>query len=409
MSPNPVPFRKLRWGWPLALCLAAFTLTGLFPWSVSADGDAVFSFLEVGESAGPMGMGGAYTAMADDVHSLYWNPAGLGKLESQQLLFSYLSYVMDIKAGSFCYAGGGLGVGLTYLNYGPIPVDIGVDPAGTVFPTTTPYDLVLTVGYGGRLADWLWVGGSLKGMQESILGFTAQGVACDLGLQLEPHGLPMRWGISLKDLGQQTKAFRGERRRLPTRLTLGLAVPLFEEAVHISLDGEVASQRPGVGFALGAEYDWNGVLQARAGYRSAGEDLNTGSGQDAMNGLSLGLGARFWGCRLDYAFVPFNVLGAAHRVSLVLIWGTPTEAPPSAPAHAEVPARVPPPVPSGISLSPALAAKMKLTPTGSKPKAAPKAKSHKTKSKAKGQKTKSKPKKKSKTKKTKPEKKAPTE
>ncbi|MBI4778715.1 hypothetical protein HY792_07350, partial [Candidatus Desantisbacteria bacterium] len=37
--------------------------------------------------ARPLSMGGAFVAVADDIHSCYWNPAGMGNLQGTELTY----------------------------------------------------------------------------------------------------------------------------------------------------------------------------------------------------------------------------------------------------------------------------------------------------------------------------------
>ncbi len=54
---------------------------------VSEAGNAAFQWIEVG--ARPIGMNGAYTAVADDVNSVIYNVAGLGKLTRSEVSTIY--------------------------------------------------------------------------------------------------------------------------------------------------------------------------------------------------------------------------------------------------------------------------------------------------------------------------------
>ncbi|MBN1350065.1 hypothetical protein JXJ21_11690 [candidate division KSB1 bacterium] len=47
------------------------------------------SFLNIGFGARGLGMGGAYHAATDDVHSIVWNPAGLSAMKRSQMTFSF--------------------------------------------------------------------------------------------------------------------------------------------------------------------------------------------------------------------------------------------------------------------------------------------------------------------------------
>ena len=53
------------------------------------------AFLRVGVGARPLGMGGAFTAISNDVYGSYWNPAGLGQLNSVQLMGMYSLLTLD--------------------------------------------------------------------------------------------------------------------------------------------------------------------------------------------------------------------------------------------------------------------------------------------------------------------------
>ena len=70
-------------------------------------------------------MGGAYTAAADDVNSVMWNPAGLAKVPDMQITFMhsiwFASIFYDYLAAAYP-AGeiGTFGLGIVYVNSGPI-------------------------------------------------------------------------------------------------------------------------------------------------------------------------------------------------------------------------------------------------------------------------------------------------
>ncbi len=135
--------------------------------------------LTIYPGAKAIGMGGAFSAVADDPSTLWYNPAGLGAIKGGVLYlvhapwlrtlvttndsyFEFASLTSSTRIGTFS-------LGLTYLTVGEVQVQYGdVD-----YGTTTPYDLVLTLGYGRRLFSTvlgdLYVGGAAKALYSFLI------------------------------------------------------------------------------------------------------------------------------------------------------------------------------------------------------------------------------------------------
>ncbi len=135
--------------------------------------------LTIYPGAKAIGMGGAFSAVADDPSTLWYNPAGLGTLKGGILYlvhapwlrtlvttndsyFEFASLTSSTRIGTFSLA-------LTYLTVGEVQVVYGdVD-----YGTTTPYDLVLTLGYGNRFLSTpfgdLYLGGAAKALYSFLI------------------------------------------------------------------------------------------------------------------------------------------------------------------------------------------------------------------------------------------------
>src|SRR2546421_12565219 len=60
----------------------------------SSKGDIAASFLKLGVGARAIGLGEAYSALADDASALYWNPAALSEMSNpSSLALMHASYV----------------------------------------------------------------------------------------------------------------------------------------------------------------------------------------------------------------------------------------------------------------------------------------------------------------------------
>src|SRR5437762_897418 len=90
----------------------------------SSGGTSGGEALSIPVGARAIAMGEAYTAMADDVSSLYWNPAGIAILNQSEASFMYSQWLKDLTYNNASVAvpleNGGIGASLSYLSYGNI-------------------------------------------------------------------------------------------------------------------------------------------------------------------------------------------------------------------------------------------------------------------------------------------------
>ena len=75
--------------------------TSLFPQdfvsNVSKRGTVAAPFLSIGQGTRAMGMGSAFVAVADDPSALYWNPAGITKVQRAGFLVDHTEWIADLK------------------------------------------------------------------------------------------------------------------------------------------------------------------------------------------------------------------------------------------------------------------------------------------------------------------------
>ena len=75
------------------IALPILTLGGGF----SKVGTAAAQFLKIGVGARAMGLGGTFTAIANDVSTIYWNPAGITNLKTTSIGFTHTQWFADIS------------------------------------------------------------------------------------------------------------------------------------------------------------------------------------------------------------------------------------------------------------------------------------------------------------------------
>ena len=292
---------------PLAALLA---LTARFAGAVETA-----SFLNVGVGARGLGMGGAYTALADDADAIYWNPAGLAQVAKHEFQASDSELALNTREGFFSYAQtasiGTFAAGVTYLNEGALD---GRDAQG--HPTTgfSAADAAVA-GAFARKTDLVDLGASVKFIQSHIGSAQATTFGVDLGARKQLGHVVL--GAAIRNLGPGMK-FDSETDDLPMRLALGLA---YKCAGGHALTAEFtnAPRAGGVDVGFGGEYQAIKDVFLRAGYTTQ-TAIAGGSSFDAARGLTLGVGFRSSRWTIDYAAVPMGELGSTHRFTLGARW-----------------------------------------------------------------------------------------
>jgi len=176
------------------LLISGLLLFGLVPASQaqkSRAGTATANFLEIGFGSAGSAMGEAYVSVVEDLSAMYWNPAGLGYMDQSEVQFTIQPWFADIST-NFVGAAlvlprvGTLGLGITQVGYGDIPVT-NLDyqeGTGEIFSAN---EYAFAFSYSRRLAQWFAFGASAKYITTQIWHTSASAVAFDLGVKLNTH------------------------------------------------------------------------------------------------------------------------------------------------------------------------------------------------------------------------------
>ena len=310
-------------------------------------GTTAASFLEVGVGSRAIGMGGAFVAVANDVTTLYWNPAGLSRIATSEAVFERIEWLADIY---FNYLGatiplGSIGsIGL-FLNSMTIPGDkvrtvIYPDGTGEEFDASS---FAFGLSYARNLTDRFSIGFNCKYISERIWHEKAASFAVDVGTLYNTGIKGLRIGAAITNFGPDMKMdgsdliiFHdvdplklGNNERimgklmtdswpLPLNVQFGIAYDFFNtkysrftvavDAFHPINNTESIN--------AGCELALFKMIFMRAGFKSIGQ-------QDTEEGLTLGGGLRYklFGqsfIKLDYAYADFGRLENASRFTLRL-------------------------------------------------------------------------------------------
>lgn len=281
-------------------------------------GTSGFSFLKINISARAVGMGGAFTGLADDISSLYYNPAGIAGLDTRQMILGYHNYFFDIQSG-FAGITGRLsetetyGVHLSSLFYGNF---IETNELGQQTGEFGGSDLVLAFTVASSRSRYISFGLTGKFIYEKIQKFSATGVAVDIGAKYLSDRKRLSAGIMIQNLGIQLSSLGEEKDKLPLTIRAGLALRPKNVPILLATDLIMPMDNDLV-IAIGGEYFELKPMYARIGWNSFGSNFRVADSEDNWAGLSFGVGFDFSKYQVSYSYSPGAELGESHRVTLV--------------------------------------------------------------------------------------------
>ncbi len=318
----------------LASVLAAVSARGAGP------GTTAVPVLQVPMSARAAGMGTSFTAVANDASALFYNPAGLARLNAHELDFSFASGQGETSLQNIAYAGPtpftgvsgngytSVGANLLYSQSGKIEVNR-LNANGSLASSESlnaGSDLVLTAGYAERVgltpldlrdAEYQidhYLGASGKFIRSTIVTKSASAVAADLGYLAHSPEAGWSFGASALNIGGKIK-YGEEKEPLPSTLRGGFAWQGGAPSIHnviASLDGDYLTNEREWHANIGLEYFWVKTYGVRLGYQIHREEA----------GLTMGFGLRWKGrFLLDYAWGLGKILSDQHRITVSYRFG----------------------------------------------------------------------------------------
>jgi len=278
-----------------------------------------FDMLSAGVGARPLGMGGAFTAVADSSDSPFWNPAGLSSVNFNEITTTqtrlstdadhyYVSFVQPLGRGTLGISWIQVGTGGLTQTSATVDAYNEVTNLGVFSYFSNAY----LVSYGLNLTKKIAAGLTAKYLSSDmtqISGGQASGYSVTPGVLVKPSD-SLTLGLKVDELLNELKWGTGSVEKSPPVLRLGLAVrPILPRISGLfALDFSQVLRSGYVG-SVAAGYEWaREGLALRLGY--------------AESAITAGAGFQSGVAKIDYAYVQQRVLTQdnVHRISLSGRW-----------------------------------------------------------------------------------------
>lgn len=279
--------------------------------------------LNAGVGARALGMGSAFTAVADNADAPYWNPAGLGRIKQSQITAMETKLSTDADHYYVSYVspafGGTIGMSWIQIGTGSIAMTSSETDANNEVRNTgifSYFSNAYLLSYGRELNDRIAFGLTAKYLTSDmtqITGGQGYGYSVTPGLLIrlrkkdEKHPVGLDLGIKIDELINQQSWGTGTVEKAPPELRLGLALDTQDIGLFTADVSQILMSNYAAEASFGYEWSTDGI-SLRAGW-------NNGA-------LTAGAGFESGHARVDYAYVTQNSLSRdnVHRISMTGIW-----------------------------------------------------------------------------------------
>jgi hypothetical protein len=313
---------------------------------------AAAQFLQIGAGARSLGMGEAYTAVADGPDAVYWNPAGLSRMSRPEATYARtelpaglhhdflaVGVPSELLAGTFA-------LGVTRLSQDSLAL---VNASNQTQGSFSPHSEVFSLGYGHAFAandiastsrdyfrdNWnipradrpyenerepwtgeIAAGAAIKVIEENLGTRSASAFAVDGGGMFRPTDLhELIVAGAFRHIGSKL-TFISQQEALPGELAVSVAYDARTDDWRFLPALEIAAPYAGnvygkLGFEATKRISEGTTAAMRLGYTSVSTaDLGV------LSGVTAGVGLQVGKFSFDAAFQPMALLGESFRIGV---------------------------------------------------------------------------------------------
>src|SRR5689334_12315214 len=276
-------------------------------------------FLKISVGARGAGMGGAFVAVADDASAVFWNAAGIARIdpEKSQLSLNHANWPAELSFDQVGYVfhmkkiPGAFSVHARALTMQPMPVTTAFQPNGTG-ETFDAGMLAAGLTYARSFTDKFSAGLTVNTIHTGLADLSQQTFSVDLGTLYDVGAAGMKIGMAISNIGSQEKFIEREA-RIPSIFRVGTSATLMSNGSQKLVGSFEFSHPPDNSerVNVGGEYSFKKYLFLRGGYAFNYDAEGLGAGVGFHFPVSVAGMADF-----DYSYTDMLDLGAAHRFSL---------------------------------------------------------------------------------------------
>lgn len=277
--------------------------------------------LKIGVSARATGMGSAFTGVADDASSVFWNPGGLVNVVGNEVSLNHVVWAADTKLSTAIMAfnprsiPGTFAISVRSFWMDPQLVRTAYNPEGTgeTFDAgTTTFGL----SYARFFTDKFSAGFTLNYLHMGLAETAVNSGALDFGIMYRIGIKDLKLGMAIQNLGGKF-TFDERESKLPVLFKVGTSFnAMRNERQRLTVALEFQHPADNVERAnAGLEWGLNEMFFARAGYH-----INYDT-----DGLAFGFGAALktgesTKLQADYSAVDMDALGYVHRFTVSVVY-----------------------------------------------------------------------------------------
>ncbi len=270
------------------------------------------SYLFMGVGARALGLGGAFSAIADDATATYWNPAGLAAANPFQLSFMHAVLFLDTSFDFFAASVptksvGNFGAAFMALSSGGFEQRNVLNEVVGEFSTR---DMAFLLSWSTELSRRFSVGVTYKLVNQSILSQSGTGHGIDLGLKSHLSDY-LSAGLVLRNIVRPKVTSGESTQEFPTQIGAGISAVVLNEQLLLSAEYSKINGWGDPELHMGAEFRFANQAAIRIGMSDQNATFglgfaldNLGVGYSNIGSSELGSSHRF---SLDYAFGGFHV------------------------------------------------------------------------------------------------------